>query len=381
MEGLNLEDLNFGDEANINLFDDNGISETPIIVKAEEKTVDEAAAKEAAELAAKEKINTDGDDAAKADQESVATQGKDQIQVQAGKTANGEASNSSSPKMNETEQLYSNLAAQFKAKGVLPGLEDTTSIKSLEDLNKALENEVSSRYDSEQAIIKEAMQSGAPITEVSKKIDTISKLEGIKPEFIEDDSNTEFRRTAITQDFMDKGYGKERAETLAQRSIDAGTDIEDAKFAVTSILTNEKEGLQAILADAKTKESDSLNSIKTYIATTPEVIPGVNLNDTQKDELYAQITTDVGNNKDNAFMVAQKADPLGSRIKLETLFYLTKGLTDFTVFRQGAETKISNNIENLLRGANFTAEGKVDTNVPDSNSSFKLSDLKDLEIE
>ncbi len=128
------------------------------------------------------------------------------------------------------------------------------------------------------------------------------------------------------------------------------------------------------------KVSYSLNSIKSYISTTPEVIPGIVLSDSQKDELYNQITTDLGN-KENAFVQAQKADPIGSRIKLEALFYLTGGLKDFSVFGTRAESKITNNIENLLRGANFTEEGKVDTNVSDENSNFKLSDLKDLEIE
>jgi hypothetical protein len=78
---------------------------------------------------------------------------------------------------------------------------------------------------------------------------------------------------------------------------------------------------------------------------------------------------------------AQKADPIGSRIKLETLFFLTKGLTDFSIFGNKAETKISNNIENLLRGANFTEAGSVDTSSQDNNSNFKLSDLKDFDIE
>ena len=62
-----------------------------------------------------------------------------------------------------------------------------------------------------------------------------------------------------------------------------------------------------------------------------------------------QITTDLGN-KENAFMQAQKADPIGSRIKLEALFFLTKGLSDFSLFgEQKTQTKIANNIENLLR--------------------------------
>ena len=179
---------------------------------------------------------------------------------------------------------------------------------------------------------------------------------------------------------MQKGYDQARAISMAERSIDAGTDVEDAQFALEALIKAEEESLQGLLSQAKTRESDSLKDIKSYISTTPEVIPGIALTDSQKDELYTQITSDLGN-KENAFMQAQKADPVGSRIKLEALFYLTKGLTDFGIFGTKQESKITNNLENLIRGAKFTGNGTVDTNVADNQSNFKLSDLKDLVIE
>ena len=94
-----------------------------------------------------------------------------------------------------------------------------------------------------------------------------------------------------------------------------------------------------------------------------------------------RLLPDVSENRDNAFMKAQKADPVGSRIKLEALFFLTKGLTDFSVFGNATETTVSNNIENLLRGAKFTEDGKVNTSVKDTQSSFALSSLEGFEIE
>lgn len=393
MEELNLGDLNFDTDA-IGLFDDETGKQdskqaepgnpnpddkskgTPPASDDDNKGGDD----DTTNTGSDDKLDKDGNPI-QPGQESVANQGKDTNQVQAGKTADGkEGSDSSSPKLNETEQLYSNLAAEFKSKGVLPELEDVTKIKSLEDLNVAIQKQVDSKLTEKQKRIDEATKVGAPITEVAQKVQTIDKLKAVTPEFIKDDKNVEFRRTAIAQDFIDKGYGEERAKALAQRSIDAGTDIEDAEFAVASIIKSEETSLQKIIDDAKTKEQDSLKDIKSYISTTPEVLPGIVLNDSQKDELYNQITTDLGN-KENAFMQHQKADPIGSRIKLEAFFFLTKGLTDFSVFGQKAESKITNNIENLLRGANFTEEGKIDTNVPDDNSNFKLSDLKDFEIE
>jgi predicted nucleic acid-binding OB-fold protein len=377
MEELNLEDLNF---ESVQLFDEGGAAE---IVK--EEVNDNVNANEA-EGASGEGLTKDDNNIVsdgqgdKPDQESVANKEKDN-QVQTGETSEKDkGSNSSSPKLNETEQLYSNLAAQFKSEGVLPGLENIEDIKDLTALNEAIRKEVESRFSDEQKRIDEATKAGAEPTEVSEKLSTISKLESVTPEFISDEKNLNFRKQAIAQDFIDKGYNPERAQTLAQRSVDAGTDIEDADFAIKNIIAHEKKSLDNIIESAKAKEAKSLNDIKDYIQKTPEVLPGVQLTDSQKDELYKGITTDVGN-KDNAFVTYQKSDPVGSRIKLEAFYYLTKGMTDFSVFTNKAETKVSNKIENLLRGANFTEGGTINTDVPDENSTFKLSDLKDLEIE
>jgi predicted nucleic acid-binding OB-fold protein len=378
MEGLNLEDLNF-DEDSIQLFDepledlDKSISDAK---SSEEKDTTEDDSDSAKEN------NTDGDGQATADQEIVADQSKDTNQVQAGKkpTQNGDGSNSSSPQLNETEQLYSNLAAEFKAKGVLPEL-DIEKIKSLKDIEDAIQNQINNGLTERQKFIEDAQRSGAPVSEVSEKAETIDKLKRVTPEFLNDERNLQFRMTAIVQDFMQKGYSEERATSMAQRSVDSGTDIEDAQFALNDLIKAEEAALKGLIDGAKNQEQDSLNNIKRYISDTPEVIPGISLTNSQKDELYNQMTTSVSDDRDNAFMAAQKVDPVGSRIKLEALFYLTKGLTDFSVFGAKQETKITNDLENLIRGAKFTGSGSVDTNSVDKDSNFTLTDLKNFEIE
>ena len=381
MEGLNLADLAeigdgfelFPDAADENI--EEGNQPAPVVPTDQKKETKQLSEdeKKAAEIKAAE-------DAKATDPESVAKD-KENTQVQAGKTAAAEKdSDSSSPKLNETEQLYSNLATKFKAEGVLPGLEDTASIKSLKDLEEAMKTEIESRFDSRTKAIEEAMNAGLPANEVAEQMAVIEKLEKIDDAYIADDNNVEFRKTAIVQDFISKGYGKERAETMAQRSIDAGTDVEDAKFALASIIGSEKKTLEGTIQAAKDKETKSITDLKEYIGKNKEVIPGIPLTDAQGEELYKQITTDLGN-KENAFMQAQKKDPVGSRVKLEAIFFLTKGLTDFSVFGNAKESDISNNIENLLRGTSFTQSGKVDTEVQDPDANFTLKDLKDLQIE
>lgn len=312
--------------------------------------------------------------------ESVAVEDKNK-QVQGGKTPDGEGSDSSSPKNdNGSEQLYSTLATHFKSKGVLPGLENTKDIKSLEDIEAAIQKEVESRLDEKQRAIDEALQLGLPAKEVSSQLEVINGLKSITPEVIESEDNQEFRMKLIAQEFLAKGYSQERAVALAKRSVDLGSDIEDAKFALEGIINHEVGKYQKILNDARERETKSITDIKDYLEKNEEVITGIKLNSQQRDELYKQITTDLGD-KQNAFMKAQKQDPIGSRIKLETIFFLTKGLTDFSVFTNSKESDISRSIENMLRGTSFTEDGKVVTDITDDRSSFRLSDFKDLQID
>jgi hypothetical protein len=362
MEGLTLDDLAFDD-------DTKGVFEP---FKASDKEL-ENLGKADGTPEKKNKPNSDGES-----QESVAA-GKEQ--VQGGKTSGDDAgSNSSSPKPNDTEQLYSNLANQFKTSGVLPGLEDTAEIKSLEDLNAAIQKEVDSRLTDTQKTIKEASEAGLDASAVSKQLNVVSKLKSVSEEYISSDANLEFRKGVIAQDFLSRGYNKERAEIMAQRSIDAGSDVEDAKLALTSIIGIEEKKIADAIQSAKDEENDSINDIKSHLEKNDEVVPGIKLTKEQKDELYKQMTTDLGN-KENAFIKAQKEDPIGSRIKLEAIFFVTKGLTDFSVFGNAKETDISKNIESLLRGADFTENGRINTDIPDDNGTFTLADLKDLQIE
>lgn len=296
-----------------------------------------------------------------------------------GASKNGEGSNSSSPNnLNEDEQLYSSLAAEFKANGALSGLEDTSNIKSIEDINKAIEEEVERRLGDTNKKVLEAKGAGAELDEVTE---VSNSIEGLKS-YTEDNiiQNRNLRLNVIAHDFMSKGVEEDKAKELATRSVESGKDIEDAKYALNSLIKSQEKKLEDLVQDAKDKELKNLNDIKEFVHSDKEIIPGIKLSKNQQEELYSQMTTDTGS-RENAFMKAQKEDPMGSRIRLETLFYLTDGLKDFSVFGKKAETKITNKIDNLLKGSKFAQSGKSGASVQDFDANFKLTDLGDFDID
>lgn len=302
-------------------------------------------------------------------------------QGQDGKTVDTTSSNSSSPQNGNNEQLFSSLAAQLKSKGVLPSLDlENNSIKSLDDINAAISAEITGRLDEKQKAIEKAMSLGLDPKETAQQLQTINSLKKISPEFLGKPENDTFRKDVMIQDFVNKGYSRERADTMAQRSIDDGTGVEDATFALNQIISKEETSYNSKIESAEAKDKKDINDIKDLINKEGEILPGIVLDSQQKEAIYNQITTDLGN-KENAFIRAQKQDPIGSRIKLETLFHLTKGLTDFTAFGKSQVQDVNKNFEKLLQGSSFAEEGRAGSNEGGDDSSFTLKDLKGFEFE
>ncbi len=363
MEGLNLEDLSFEDDGRV--FDAFATTEGDIkptdTAKIEVPVVEETK-------------KPDSEDPS--DPESVASGEDNNNQGQADE-ANGKVdANSSSPKLNDSEKLYSTLASHLITKGALSDL-DPLTIKSVDDLNAAIQKEAESRLDSTQKAILEARKVGAPVDEVAEVIQNITDLKAFGVEDIRKDP--ELTLNLIAQDLVNKGYTPEKATVMAQRSIDAGDGEADAVYALDSIIKSEESRHSKIIKAAQDEEVKSLDDIKAMLASDKNNIANIKLNTEQQKEVYTQMTTDVGN-RESSFIKYQRENPVESRVKLETIFYLTKGLTDFSIFGTSAKTEATSDLEDMLRGTSFTADGKVQTVTKDNNSSFTLSDLKDLEI-
>jgi hypothetical protein len=361
-EGLQLSDLKF---------DDNGVFDA---FEAGKKEEGGAAAPDIKNPGEQQNNDSDGKVIPKPGQESVASdkdnQGKD------GKTADG--GNSSSPQQTANDKLFASLAAELKTKGVLPNLDlENNSIKSLDDIRQAISAEITGGLNDKQKAISKAMDLGLDTESVSQQLDTISKLKAIPPDFLNKEGNDSWRKDVIVQDFVNKGIDKVRADVMAQASIDAGTGIQDATTALADIIKREETSYDNKIQTAQGKEDKNASDIKAYINKDQEILPGVKLNSQEIEEIHQKITTDLGN-KENAFIQAQKKDPIASRIKLEVLFHLTKGLTDFSRFSQAGEKAANTSFENLLRGSSFGEDGNGTGGVSGGDDdSFSLKDLND----
>ena len=139
-----------------------------------------------------------------------------------------------SPKNN----FYSSIAKALKEDGIFPDLDDDiiNGIKDPEGFADAIKKQISAGLDETQKRVNDALEVGVDPNAVQYFERAISQMEGIKEEDITNEETGEnLRKQLILRDFMNKGYSKERAEREVKKSLDAGTDVDDAKESLEEI--------------------------------------------------------------------------------------------------------------------------------------------------
>lgn len=246
MEELDLNNILSPEEMD-NLFDEEGskTQETP-----PEPTEDDNKNNETTE------VQVDAEDLFES--ESVGS-GKEDKQ---GKEDTSPDGTGTSPKTN----FYSSIASALKEDGIFQNLDNDKAkeIKDAESFAQAIRDEVSAQFDERQKRIDEALNAGIEPSEVQKYERTLNYLDSIKDENISDESEQgeQLRRQLIYNDFINRGYSKERAQREVKKSFDAGTDIEDAKESLKSNKEFFKSSYNSIVEEAKKEEEKEIEERK-----------------------------------------------------------------------------------------------------------------------
>lgn len=134
--------------------------------------------------------------------------------------------------------FYSSIAKALTEEGIFPDLDEETisEVKTPEDFRDLVEKQIQAGLDERQKRIDDALNAGVEPSEVKRYEGAISYLEGLTDEDLADESEKgeTLRKNLIYQDFVNRGYSKERAAKEVQKSLKGGTDLEDAKEALAS---------------------------------------------------------------------------------------------------------------------------------------------------
>ena len=293
-----------------------------------------------------------------------------------------------SPKNN----FYSSIAKALKEEGIFPDLDDETAnrIKAPEDFAEAVEKQIQARFDERQKRIDEALNAGIESSEIKKYENTLEYLNSLQDSALSDESDKgeKLRQQLIFQDFINRGYNKERAQREVQKSFNSGTDIEDAKEALASnkeFFQNEYNNLIKEAQEERKKEAqerkEQAEKLKKSILEDTNVFGDIQIDKATRQRVFDNISKPVYKDPETGelFTAIQKYEMENSTEFLKNvglLFTLTDGFKNLDGLVKGKVRKEVKKglreLEHTLNNTSRTSDGnlKFVSGVEDDPESF-----------
>ena len=283
-------------------------------------------------------------------------------------SGNDDKSGSNSP---ESTQFYSTILSSLRDDGILPDIDEDLikTAKTPEDFATAIEKQVAARLDETQRRIKEALDNGVEPDEINNYEGTINYLNSIKEDDLSSDTEEakSLRENLIYQDYLNRGFKPERAKKEVDKSITAGTDIEDAKSALESNKEYYMHSYQSLLKEqedlakeAKEQRRKEMETFSKKILDTEEPLSGVKVDQLTRKKILENATKPIYKDEEGNLMTSIqkyiKENPIDAQYYLNLFYTLTDGFKDINklVKPKVAKTTKENirSLESKLRNTN-----------------------------
>lgn len=156
--------------------------------------------------------------------------------------------------------FFSSIANAFAEEGIFPDLDEETikGIKTAQDFRNAIDEQIKAGLDEQQRRVVEALNNNVEPSKIRQYEGVIQYLNNLSKDDLsaEGEEAEALRKKILFQDYMNRGFSKERAEKAVNRAISNGTDIEDALEALESNKTFFQEEYQQLLDDAKKEKEE-----------------------------------------------------------------------------------------------------------------------------
>ena len=306
--------------------------------------------------------------------EGVSSENKEENNKEEEDTTSKEG-NGSSP----NSDFYYSIANALVEDGILTTLDEDSikSIKQPEDFAEAIEQEINARLDEKSKRVTSALEANIETDVIKQYEGVLDYLDSLKEDAIiaEDESGEKLRQQLIYQDFINRGYSKERATREVKKSFDSGSDIEDAKDALESnkeFYSGQYDNLIKNAQKEKALEKERIKKeateLKKSLLEDKEVFKGMELDKSVRQKAYESITKPVFKTDDGEYLTAiqkyEYENPVDFRKKLSILFTMTDGFKNLDTLVKG---KVKKELKNSLRELESTLKS---SNRPKGNLSF-----------
>ena len=279
------------------------------------------------------------------------------------------------------KNFYSSIANAAAEDGVFPNLDDETikKVNDAESFSELFDLEINARLNDAQRRIKKALEDGVEPTDIKKYENTLNYIASITDANIAEESEKgeQLRRNLIYQDFLNKGYSPEKAQKFTERTIDAGTDVEDAKEALQSNKEYFQGAYNKLLKEAeeeaqaeREERQQQAARLKDSILKDKNLFGDIELSADVRKKAFDNISKPIYRDPETGeyFTALQKyeMENRADFLKYTGLVYtLTNGFKDFDSFTKG---KVKKEVRKGLR----ELEQTLNNTSRDTNGSLKM---------
>jgi hypothetical protein len=305
---------------------------------------------------------------------------------------NQEKEDTESSKEGSSPYIYSSIAKALKEEGIFPDLEDddANKIAKPEDFANVIEKQIQAKFDERQKRIDDALNAGLDSNVVKQYENTIAYLNTVTEKMLSDEEGQgeEIRKQLIYQDYINRGFSKERAQRELNKSLENGTDIEDAKEALISNKDFFNKQYKQLIDQAKEEEEERVEERKQQAENLKKDILenksffGDSLSKESRRKIYDNISKPVYKDPDTGeYLTAiQKYESENRMDFLKYVGYFFTQTNGFKNFDNLVKGKVSQEVKKGLKSLEATlnntqrdASGnlKFMSGVSDSESFFK----------
>jgi hypothetical protein len=256
----------------------------------------------------------------------------------------GDAPESSEGSGTPQPNLFSSIAKALRDEGVFPDLSDDTlkDIKDAAAFRKLFDDEVSKSLDERQQRLEKLLNSGAPTEEIQAYnndlsiSDYLNSKETYETLLKETEEGENLRKQVMFQDYLNRGFSRDRAIKMVNKSVDDGNDMDDAKEALEACKEFYANKLEAYhkYADSRKKQLEENTKqqsdlLKKMLLDTESFYGGVKADKHLRQKAYDSITKPEYKDEDGNYMTAlqkyQRENPMDFMVNMALLFSLTDG--------------------------------------------------------
>lgn len=303
-------------------------------------------------------------------------------------TVTDEGSDGTSP----NDNFYSSIANALAVDGIFPNLDDETVKKAVdaETFSDLIEAEVNARFDEKQQRISKALENGVEPTDIKKYESTLDYINKITDAAIAEESEKgeQLRYNLIYQDFLNKGMSADKAKKYTDRTINAGTDVEDAKEALQSNKEYFSGEYNRLLQEAqqqadedKAERSKQAKQLQTSLLKDKNLFGDMEISNDVRKKAFETVSKPVYRDPETGdYLTALQKYEIEHRadfLKYTGLFFaMTNGFKDFDSFAKGKVKKEMRkglrDLEKTLNNTSRTKDGnlRMVTNQKDDPDSF-----------